>query len=145
MMKVNLICVGKLKESFWRDACAEYEKRLSRFCKLEIKELPERGSLREEGEDILQKCRGYVVCLAVEGKQKSSEEFAASLKRMQDEGRELTFVIGSSCGLCGSVKGAADELLSFSRMTFPHQMFRVVLLEQIYRAFMINVGAEYHK
>lgn len=145
MMKVNLVCVGKLKESYWRDACAEYEKRLSRFCKLEIKELPERASLHDEGVDILKKFQGYVLVLAVEGKQMSSEEFASTIQKLQDEGRELTLVIGSSCGLDGAVKDRADGKISFSKMTFPHQMFRVVLLEQLYRAFMINSGAEYHK
>ncbi len=145
MMKVNIVCVGKLKESYWWDACAEYVKRLSRFCKLSVTELPEKNSLQEEGGEILRLKRGYTVVLAVEGKQKSSEAFAASLKALQDAGKEVTFVIGSSCGLDEGVKGAADETLSFSEMTFPHQMFRVVLLEQIYRAFMINAGAEYHK
>ena len=145
MMKVNLVCVGKLKESYWRDACAEYEKRLSRFCKLEIKELPERASLHDEGVDILKKFQGYVLVLAVDGKQMTSEEFASSVQKLQDEGRELTLVIGSSCGLDGAVKDRADGKISFSKMTFPHQMFRVVLLEQLYRAFMINSGAEYHK
>ncbi len=145
MMKVNVVCVGKLKESFWREACAEYEKRLNRFCKLEIKELPERASLKEEAADILKKLQGYVLVLAVEGREMSSEEFALSIKKLQDEGRELTLVIGSSCGLDEEVKRAADMKISFSKMTFPHQMFRVVLLEQLYRAFMINAGAEYHK
>ncbi len=145
MMKVNVVCVGKLKESYWREACAEYEKRLSRFCKLEIRELAERASLKEEAADILKNLRGHVLVLAVEGREMSSEEFAASIKKLQDEGRETTFVIGSSCGLGGEVKRAADEKISFSKLTFPHQMFRVVLLEQLYRAFMINAGAEYHK
>ena len=145
MMKITLVCVGKLKESYWRDACAEYEKRLTRFCKLEIKELPERPSLREEAADILKNLRGHVLVLAVEGREMSSETFAAAVKKLQDEGRELTLVVGSSCGLAEEVKAAADEKISFSKMTFPHQMFRVVLLEQLYRAFMIGAGAEYHK
>ena len=129
MVRITFVCVGKLKEAYWRDAVREYEKRLSRFCKAEIKELPERANLKEEAEDILRACRGYVIALAVEGKQCSSE----------------AFVIGSSCGLYGSVKSAAKELLSFSQLTFPHQMMRAVLLEQVYRAFMIIGGAEYHK
>ncbi len=145
MMKITLVCVGKLKEKYWRDACAEYEKRLARFCKLEIRELPERTSLKDEGTDILKNLRGYVLVLAIEGKEMTSEQFAFSIKKLQDAGREATFVIGSSCGLCDEVKGAADEKISFSKMTFPHQMFRVVLLEQLYRAFMIGAGAEYHK
>ncbi len=145
MIKVRLICVGSLKEDYLRAACKEYTKRLSRFCDLETVELPERGTLKEEGEDILRRLRGHVIVLAVEGKGCSSEAFAADLKRLVDRGEELTLVIGSSHGLDGSVKRAADRLLSFSEMTFPHQLFRVLLLEQLYRAFMINAGSEYHK
>lgn len=145
MIKVNIVCVGKLKESYWRSACDEYVKRLSRFCKVEIRELAERQSLKEEAEEILRACRGHIIALAVEGKQRSSEKLAEGVKALCDRGEEITFVIGSSCGLDGSVKAGAHELLSFSEMTFPHQMMRVVLLEQIYRAFMINAGAEYHK
>ena len=145
MIRVNLICVGKLKEGYWREACAEYTKRLSRFCTLTVKELPEKSTLKEEAEDILKNLRGFVYVLAVEGKEESSEEFATALKKLTDAGTEITLVIGSSCGLDGSVKARADRLLSFSRLTFPHQMFRVILLEQLYRAFMINAGAEYHK
>jgi len=110
-----------------------------------VRELPERATLKEEAEDILRNCRGYVIALAVEGKGCSSEQFARKIKSLGDKGEEITFVIGSSCGLHGSVKARADELLSFSEMTFPHQMMRVILAEQVYRAFMINAGAEYHK
>ncbi len=145
MVKITFVTVGKLKESFFRDAVAEYAKRLSRFCKLEIRELPERATLAEEAEDVLRAVRGYTVALAVEGKSCSSEAFAAKLKRLCDAGKETTFIIGSSCGLDARVKQAADELLSFSEMTFPHQLMRVFLAEQVYRAFMINAGAEYHK
>ncbi|MDE5897148.1 MAG: 23S rRNA (pseudouridine(1915)-N(3))-methyltransferase RlmH [Clostridia bacterium] len=144
-MKVNFVCVGKLKERYWREAVEEYAKRLSRFCKTEIRELPERVSPKEEAEEILRACRGYVFALAVEGKGRSSEKFAEKIKTLCDRGEEMTFVIGSSCGLDGKVKAAANELLSFSEMTFPHQMMRVILLEQVYRAFMIVSGAEYHK
>lgn len=145
MVKVNFVCVGNLKESYWKEACAEYLKRLSRFCKAEIRELPERATLKEEGEEILRTCRGHVIALAIEGKRRSSEEFAAHLRTLIGRGEEITFVIGSSCGLCGEVKSSADELLSFSDMTFPHRLMRVILLEQVYRAFMINAGSEYHK
>ena len=145
MVRITFVCVGKLKEAYWRDAVREYEKRLSRFCKAEIKELPERANLKDEAEDILRACRGYVIALAVEVKQCSSEAFADKIKALCDRGEEITFVIGSSCGLYGSVKSAAKELLSFSQLTFPHQMMRAVLLEQVYRAFMIIGGAEYHK
>lgn len=144
MVKISFLCVGKLKERYLREAQAEYEKRLSRFCKTEIRELPEQRTLEREAEDILKGLRGYTFALAIEGRQRSSEEFAAELKALCDKGSEITFVIGSSCGLHGSVKERAD-LLSFSRMTFPHQLMRVIALEQLYRAFMINAGAEYHK
>lgn len=144
MFKVRIVCVGKLKEEYWRAAAAEYVKRLSRFCKTEIFELAERSTLAQEAEDIKKYLRGRVFVLAIEGKQRSSEEFAEELKAACDGGEEITFVIGSSCGLHESVKAGA-RLISFSKMTFPHQLMRVVLLEQVYRAFMINAGAEYHK
>ena len=144
MIRIHLVCVGKLKERYWREACAEYAKRLTRFCKLEICELPERASPKEEAEEIVRNVRGHVIALAVEGKKRTSEEFSADLKRLCDAGAEITFVIGSSCGLDASVKARA-ELVSFSDMTFPHQMFRVILLEQLYRAFMIACGSEHHK
>lgn len=145
MIRIRLLCVGKLKESYLREACAEYEKRLSRFCKLEIAELAERPSLAEEGGEILGRVRGKTVVLAIEGKPLSSEEFADMVGGFCDRGEEFTFVIGSSCGLDPAVKARADRLVSFSRMTFPHQLFRVLFLEQLYRAFMIGAGAEYHK
>ena len=145
MHKINIVCVGKLKEKFFADAVAEYLKRLSRFAQVTVRELPEKRTLAEEGELILKELRGYVFVLAVEGGEMASETLAARIKQRCDAGRELTFVIGSSCGLCDKVKEKADCLLSFSRMTFPHQLMRVILCEQIYRAFMINAGAEYHK
>ena len=145
MIKVTIVCVGKLKESFWREAVAEYAKRLGRFCKFEVRELPERTSPKEEAAEILRACKGYVIALAVEGKGCSSERLSEKLGALADAGREITFVIGSSCGLCPAVKRACDRLLSFSPMTFPHRLMRVMLLEQVYRAFMINAGAEYHK
>lgn len=145
MVKLNFVCVGKLKESFLREASNEYLKRLSRFCRVEVKELSEKFSPKEEAEEILRACRGYVIALAIEGTSLSSEEFASELQRHIDRGEELTFLIGSSCGLDESVKKASDQLISFSKMTFPHQLMRVILLEQTYRAFMINSGSEYHK
>lgn len=145
MQKIRIVAVGKLKEAFWRDAVAEYVKRLSRFASVEIRELPERATLEEEAKDILSACRGYVVALAVEGQKMDSETFASIIKKRTDEGAELTFVIGSSCGLSDEVKRAARLRLSFSDMTLPHQLMRVVLTEQIYRAFMINANSVYHK
>lgn len=145
MQRLNIVCVGKLKEKFWADAVAEYCKRLSRFASVQIRELPERRTLEEEGEEIVRELRGFVVVLAVEGKKLSSEALADRIRALCDSGKEMTFVIGSSCGLCSQVKARADLLLSFSDMTFPHQLMRVILCEQIYRAFMINAGSEYHK
>ena len=145
MLKLNIVCVGKLKEDYLTDAVNEYVKRLSRFCKTEIIELAERNSPKEEAESVLRACKGYTVALAVEGKKCSSEQFAAKVQSVFDKGESLTFVIGSSCGLDPSVKAQADELLSFSDMTFPHQLMRVILVEQLYRAFMINSGSKYHK
>ena len=145
MQKIRIVCVGKLKEKFYADAAAEYCKRLSRFADLAVRELAEQRSPKEEADPILREIRGCCVVLAVEGKKLSSEQFAARMKELSAAGREVTFVIGSSCGLDGRVKARADLLLSFSDMTFPHQLMRVILCEQLYRAFMINAGSEYHK
>lgn len=145
MVKINVLAVGKLREPYWREAAEEYIKRLSRFCKLEVRELAERETLQEEAQDVLRAARGDLIVLAVEGKGLSSEQFARKIQLQCDGGRETTFVIGSSEGLDEAVKRAAKELVSFSAMTFPHRMMRVILLEQIYRAFMINSGSEYHK
>lgn len=145
MIKVNIVCVGKIKEEFYRAAVAEYAKRLSRFCKLEVKELSEGKSIKEEAPAILRALKGYVIALCVEGDKLSSPQLAKKLQSLVDDGREITFVIGSSCGLDPSVKAVSDLKLSFSDMTFPHQLMRVILVEQIYRGFMINSGSEYHK
>ena len=159
MLKISVLCVGKLKEKYLKDAIDEYSKRLSRYCKLEIFELePERLSERPseseiksalncEKEKILKKIpqNSVVVSLCVEGKEKSSEEFAKMVEMQVDSGKNITFIIGSSYGLCEDVKKSSDIRLSLSQMTFPHQLFRVMLLEQIYRAFKINEGSQYHK
>lgn len=145
MVKIHLVVIGKIKESFYREAVAEYLKRLSRFADVTVKELPERPSLKEEGENVLRAAKGYTIALAVEGDKISSEGLAKKLKKLVDEGKEITFIVGSSCGLDEGVKARADERISFSDMTFPHQLMRVILCEQIYRAFMINGGGEYHK
>lgn len=142
---MNLVCVGKLKEKFFSDAVAEYCKRLGAFCAFRIAELPEKRTLAEEAPLILRELRGCIIVLAVEGKKLSSEQLAARMRGLCDEGKEITFVIGSSCGLAEEVKQRADLLLSFSDMTFPHQLMRVIACEQIYRSFMINAGREYHK
>ena len=145
MQKIYFVVVGKIKESFYREAVAEYVKRLSRFAKVEIKELPEGANPNAEASEILRACKGYTIALAVEGEKISSEGLAKKIKTLSDQGKEISFVIGSSCGLSDEVKKAADYKLSFSDMTFPHQLMRVILAEQVYRAFMINAGATYHK
>ncbi|MDE6372997.1 MAG: 23S rRNA (pseudouridine(1915)-N(3))-methyltransferase RlmH, partial [Clostridia bacterium] len=122
MIKVNIVCIGKIKESYLREACAEYVKRLSRFCKLEIKELAEGKNLKEEAEAVLRAVKGYKIALCVEGRQLSSSALADRVKSLTDRGEEITFIIGSSCGLDQSVKDECDLKLSFSEMTFPHQL-----------------------
>ncbi len=145
MIKVNVVCVGKIKESFYREAVEEYAKRLSRFCAFSVTEIPECRTLGEEGGRILRAAKGYKIALCVEGERLSSPALASRIKSLCDRGEEITFIIGSSEGLSPEVKSAANFRLSFSDMTFPHQLMRVVLAEQIYRAFMINGGGEYHK
>lgn len=160
MLTVNIICIGKLKEEYWRRACAEYEKRLSSFCRLRTIELsetraPEHPSpaqiaqaVESEGKLILSKLPsgGAVIPLCIEGKELNSPELSALLEQYPLEGKsEVTFIIGGSCGLSDAVKQRGSLRLSMSRMTFPHQMARVMLLEQIYRAFQIASGGKYHK
>ena len=160
MRRVMVICVGRMKERFYAGAAAEYIKRLSRYCKLEIVELPdektpdgasaaeEAAILEREGERILKAVRedAYMIALAIEGKALNSVEFSRRLERLGVEGRShITFVIGGSLGLSPAVMLRADEAVSFSRMTFPHQLMRVILLEQVYRGFRIMKGEPYHK
>lgn len=145
MQKIYFVVVGKIKESFYREAVCEYVKRLSRFAKVEIKELMEGANPEAEAPEILRACKGYTIALAIEGEKLSSEGLAKKIQSLTSAGKEITFVIGSSCGLADAVKKRADERISFSDMTFPHQLMRVILAEQVYRAFMINAGATYHK
>lgn len=159
-MNISFITVGKLKEKYLKQGIDEYLKRLSSYAKVEVVEVadekaPEELSLAEmemvkqkEGERILEKLGRdtYVIALAIEGKQKSSEEFAESLDKLATYGRsKIAFVIGGSLGLSDDVLKRADEKLSFSKMTFPHQLMRLVLAEQVYRSFRINRGEPYHK
>lgn len=158
MLKVKLVCVGKIKEKYFAEAVDEYKKRIARFAEFTIKEIKEENFTTDpspaeaeriialEGEGIIKELKGYVICLAVEGKKLSSEKLAAKLKQLKDRGEgEITFVIGGSHGVWERVKQRADELVSFSDMTFPHTLFRVMFTEQLYRAFMIDSGAKYHK
>ncbi len=159
MLSVYLICVGKLKEPFYKDACAEYIKRLSAYCKLTLVEIPEvklskapalgeiTNALAKEGDAIRQKIppSARVAALCVEGRMRSSEEMARMIPAQGSQDKHLVFLIGGSYGLHPSIKAEASVQLSMSPMTFPHHLARVMLLEQIYRAFKINEGSSYHK
>ena len=159
-MKITLVTVGKIKEKFFEDAIKEYSKRLSRYCKLEILQVadektPEGASeavelqiKEKEGQRILSLIRDdvYVIALAIEGKMLDSEELAERIEKLGVSGiSQIVFVIGGSLGLSAQVMKRADYALSFSRMTFPHQLMRVVLLEQIYRSYRIMNHQPYHK
>lgn len=159
-MSIDIVCVGKVKERYLRDAIDEYRKRLSRFAKVDVIEVadektPEHASdtlnaqiKEKEGERILKHLRdgAFVVALAIEGDQLTSEQLAARIAQWGLHGvSHLQFVIGGSLGLDPRVLRRANMLLSFSKMTFPHQLMRVILLEQIYRAFKINAHEPYHK
>ncbi len=159
-MKVKVITVGKLKEKYLKDGIAEYSKRLSRFTKLEFIELadektPDNASLAEnqqillkEGQRIIGKIgeREFIIALAIEGKQFPSEEFSKILADTVLQGYStITFIIGGSLGLSPEVKKRAQLLMSFGALTLPHQLMKLVLVEQIYRAFMIQQGSPYHK
>lgn len=159
-MKIKIICVGKIKEKFFKDAISEYSKRLSRYCNLEILEVPDEMTpdgasesvnnmiLQKEGERIKAKLKDndYIVTLEILGDKFTSESFARKLASVTINGNStIAFVIGGSLGLSDDVKAMSSLKLSFSDMTFPHQLMRVVLLEQIYRAFKINSNEPYHK
>lgn len=157
MIKVNVVAVGKVKEKYFLEGINEYSKRLTRFCEFNMIEVAEENFAKfdegliltikeKEAERILPHLKGYVVAMAIEGKKYTSEKFAKLIKSVADRGSGvLTLVIGGSYGLSDKVKNRADELLSFSDMTFPHTLFRLMLTEQLYRAFSINGGSAYHK
>ena len=159
MTRLSLITVGNLKESYWRDAVAEYEKRLSAFCKPEIIQLKETrvaenpsnaeidAALNDEAKRILAAIppRAYKIALCVEGRELSSEELAQKLEGVLSENGNVCLIIGSSHGLAPEVKAACDLRLSVSKLTFPHQLMRVLLLEALYRCFGILKGTKYHK
>ncbi|MBR2886453.1 MAG: 23S rRNA (pseudouridine(1915)-N(3))-methyltransferase RlmH [Clostridia bacterium] len=158
-MTINIICVGKIKEDYFSKAAAEFEKRLSRFCSINVIQIPDKSIpdnpspaecsavLNKEGEQIL-KIIGksdIVIAMCIEGKILSSEEFAAKLSDFQMQSSTIDFVIGGSLGLSDEVKKRADFKLSMSKMTFPHRIARLMLEEQIYRAFKILANETYHK
>ena len=152
MITINLVCVGNLKETFWKEAEKEYLKRISRFCKFNLIEIQEKNkestdqiTLQKEGKEILSKCKGYIILMDREGQAYSSENFSKRIEKISLSNSELTFVIGSSCGVSDEVKQMANEKISFGPNTFPHNLARIMLLEQIYRAFTISNGIKYHK
>ena len=152
MLSVKLICVGKLKESFWTEACKEYEKRMKTMCRLEIVQLdeePERpDALRREATRIEAAIPtgAYVIAMCIEGKELSSTQLAEKLRTVQNSGNsKICLIIGSSNGMDDSIKQRADFRLSMSPMTFPHHLARVMVLEQIYRGLSILAGSKYHK
>lgn len=151
MIKINLVCVGGLKEKYWQQAVDEYVKRLGRFCTLKIVEIDETINpntalaLQKDAQKISPHLKGYVIVLDVLGKSISSPELAKKLADLSRTTSEITFVIGASNGLSDKIKAVADERISFSALTFPHQLMRVIFLEQIYRAFTINNNLTYHK
>ena len=159
-MKIRIICIGKLKEKYWTSAAAEYSKRISGYANIEIVELKEsklpsnpseadeNSVLIREGQNILSKIKDndHVIAMEVEGEQLDSVELAKKIQHAFDtKSSTIDFVVGGSLGLSDEVKKRADYGLSFSKLTFPHQMARIMLLEQIYRAFKINSGETYHK
>ncbi len=160
MLNVTLLCVGKLKEAYWREACAEYEKRLGAFCKFSLFEVAEErlsdnpsaaqiaATLAAEGERLLSRVPrdAALMALCIEGKELDSPALSARIEHLAVSGTShLVFVIGGSWGLSDAVKERADLRLSMSPLTFPHQLARVMLLEQVYRAFQIAAGGKYHK
>lgn len=159
-MHIDIICVGKVKEQYLRDAIAEYSKRLGRYCKLNILEVadektPEHASegverqiKAKEGERIAKHIKpgAYVIALAIDGQQVTSEGFARKIDQLGIQGvSHIQFVIGGSIGMDDAILRQANYKLSFSKMTFPHQLMRVILLEQVYRAYKINAHEPYHK
>ncbi len=156
-MKYTVVAVGKLKERFWKDACAEYVKRLGAYGKVDVREVADidpakaggvEQSRNKEGEAILAAVpdRSHMILLAIDGKQRSSEDFSAHLDELMLRGNsDLTFVIGGSDGVSAEVRARADETFSFGPITLPHNLARVVLLEQLYRACKISHGEPYHK
>lgn len=160
MITITILCVGKIKEKYLTDALSEYQKRLGRYCRFQITEVKDEATpdapspqekemiLQKEGKRILDKIpdNAYVFTLCIEGKSMTSEEFADKISTLSTSGHShLVFIIGGSMGLWDAIKSRSDFSLSFSPMTFPHQLMRVILSEQIYRSFQINSGGKYHK
>lgn len=153
MIKLNVVAVGKLKEKFWVDAIKEYQKRISKYAELTIFECPEGNDegnaerlQKQEENGILKKIKGYVVLMAIEGDMLKSEDIATLIERESTQGNsEFTFIIGGSRGVSEEIKKRANKLISFGRVTYPHQLMRVILCEQLYRATTIINKTSYHK
>ena len=143
---IKIICVGKIKEAFYRDAINEYMKRMGKYHKVDIIEVAD-SNIRDEKELILKKVdkKDYIITLEIEGRENTSIEFANLIDKTLINNSNITFIIGGSDGLDNEIKALSNYKLSFSKMTFPHQLFRVILLEQIYRAFKIINNESYHK
>lgn len=156
MIKINLICLGDIKENYLKSAIEEYSKRISRFANLKIVELKENvaksnhendvlSALKKDAEEIKKHISGYPICLDINGQMFSSPQFAQKIENLSLTNGEICFVIGASNGLTDEIKNLCKEKLSFSKMTFPHQLMRVIFLEQLYRAFTILNNVPYHK
>lgn len=159
MLTINIICIGKIKEKFFKLAIDEYSKRLSKYCKLNILELPDekipdKSNPSIENEIKTKECNNiikhlkkdsYTICLDLNGKEFSSEQFSKNIENISMQSSQITFVIGGSLGLTEKVLNLSNQKICFSKMTFPHQLIRIFLLEQIYRAFKISNGETYHK
>lgn len=156
MLKIKIVAVGKVKEKYFSEGIAEYLKRISRFAEISVAEVKEENfskegeaerklAMKREADRIFPELKGVVVCLAVEGKKLSSEKFSEKIGEWKQSASEICFVIGGSYGLNETVKKRADYLLSFSDMTFPHTLMRLILTEQLYRALSISAGTGYHK
>lgn len=156
MPNLTIVCIGKLKEKYWQQAQAEYIKRLSAFCRPSVVEKSEAAlakdasdtlvqrAVEQEGRSLLDAAKGTLIALSPEGEKLDSSAFSRLVRKFSDAG-DLTFAIGGSSGLSDAVKNSAKRVISFSDLTMPHQLFRIVLLEQIYRAFMIAANRTYHK
>lgn len=158
MLNINIVCIGKIKEKYLKDAIEEYSKRLSKYCKLNIVEIPDepipsnlndkisKNIKNTEGKKILNNIKNtYAISLDLKGKEISSESFAKKIENISLQSSSITFIIGGSLGLSSEVTSTSNELICFSKMTFPHQLIRVFLLEQLFRAFKINNNETYHR
>lgn len=156
MIKINLICIGDIKEKYLTDAINEYSKRISRFANLNIIQLKEnvaktnntqdtQNALKKDAQEIIKHIKGYPICLDIVGEMISSEQFAKKIDKISLTNSEISFIIGASNGIHQDIKNLCKEKISFSKMTFPHQLMRVIFLEQLYRAFTILNNISYHK